>query len=72
MTVKQRGLEAPHRRADPGPRILEKIAVNAYAATTWVVAHVPARLSRWVIGTGAQAGYLLWPRVGLLPRQFAK
>ena len=61
MTVKQRGLEAPHRRADPGPRILEKIAVNAYAATTWVVAHVPARLSRWVIGTGSQGGYLLWP-----------
>jgi KDO2-lipid IV(A) lauroyltransferase len=61
VTVKQRGLEAPHRRADPGPRILEKIAVNAYAATTWVVAHVPARLSRWVIGTGSQGGYLLWP-----------
>ena len=42
-------------------RSVEKIAVNAYAATTWVVAHVPSRLSRWVIGTGSQAGYLLWP-----------
>jgi KDO2-lipid IV(A) lauroyltransferase len=61
VTAKQRGLEAPHRRAERGPRILEKIAVNAYAATTWVVAHVPSRLSRWVIGTGSQAGYLLWP-----------
>jgi phosphatidylinositol dimannoside acyltransferase len=28
---------------------------------TWVVAHVPGRLSRWVIGTGSQAGYLFWP-----------
>jgi phosphatidylinositol dimannoside acyltransferase len=61
----QRNLEAPHRRAERrverGPRVLEKIAVRAYAATTWVVAHVPERLSRWVIGTGSQAGYLFLP-----------
>ncbi len=59
MTNK-RGLEAPHRRVERGPRVLEKVAVNAYVATTWVVAHVPARLSRWVIGTASQAGYLFW------------
>jgi lauroyl/myristoyl acyltransferase len=58
----QRSLEAPHRRSERGPRILEKLAVAGYAATTWVVAHVPGGLSRWVIGTGSQAGYLLWPR----------
>jgi KDO2-lipid IV(A) lauroyltransferase len=57
----QRGLEAPHRRKDPGPRILEKLAVAAYAVATWVVAHVPGPLARWVIGTAFQAGYLLWP-----------
>jgi KDO2-lipid IV(A) lauroyltransferase len=57
----QRSLEAPHRRVDRGPRIFEKFAVRAYVATSWVVAHVPARLSRWVIGTGSQAGYLFWP-----------
>jgi KDO2-lipid IV(A) lauroyltransferase len=28
---------------------------------TWVVAHVPGPLSRWVIGTGSQAGYVFWP-----------
>ena len=34
-----------HRRASSaGPAILEKLAVRAYAATTWVVAHVPAAL----------------------------
>lgn len=60
-TTTGRGLEAPHRRAAPGPRILEKVAVRAYAAATWVVAHVPGPLSRWVIGTGSQAGYLAWP-----------
>jgi phosphatidylinositol dimannoside acyltransferase len=56
-----KGLEAPHRRKAQGPRILEKLAVAAYATATWVVAHVPASLARWVIGTGSQAGYLLWP-----------
>jgi phosphatidylinositol dimannoside acyltransferase len=76
-----RGLEAPHRRAERasrGPqddgslglrlglrratgRFVEKAAVRAYAATTWLVAHVPGPLSRWVIGTGSQAGYLFWP-----------
>jgi lauroyl/myristoyl acyltransferase len=65
VTAAKRGLEAPHRRTERsverGPRILEKIAVKAYAATTWVVAHVPERLSRWVLGTGSQAGYLFLP-----------
>jgi KDO2-lipid IV(A) lauroyltransferase len=56
-----KGLEAPHRPREKGPRIVEKTAVTAYAAAVWVVAHVPARLARWVIGTGSQAGYLLWP-----------
>ncbi len=65
MTAAKRDLEAPHRRversAKHGPRILERIAVGAYAAATWVVAHVPARMSRWVIGTVSQAGYVFWP-----------
>ncbi len=60
MTVDKR-LEAPHRRREQGPRILEKTAVTAYAAAVWVVAHVPAGLARWVIATASQAGYLLWP-----------
>jgi phosphatidylinositol dimannoside acyltransferase len=43
-------------------RPLEKAAVSAYAAATWIVAHVPPGLARWVIGTGSQAGYLAWPQ----------
>ena len=35
--------------------------MRAYGAATWLVAHVPGRLARWVIGTIVQAGYLLWP-----------
>lgn len=61
MTTAGRGLEAPHRRLGRGPRILEKLAVAAYAATSWIVARVPAALSRWVIGTASQAGYVFWP-----------
>ena len=83
MTAEKRGLEAPHRRVERGPRkpqadaskglrsrlglraapgrLVEKIAVRAYIAATWIVAHVPGPLSRWVIGTGSQAGYLFWP-----------
>jgi KDO2-lipid IV(A) lauroyltransferase len=56
-----KGLEAPHRRREQGPRVVEKTAVTAYAAAVWLVAHVPVRLARWVIATGSQAGYLLWP-----------
>jgi KDO2-lipid IV(A) lauroyltransferase len=60
MTAGKR-LEAPHRRGAQGPRILEKVAVKAYAAAVWLVAHIPPGFARWVIGTGSQAGYLLWP-----------
>jgi KDO2-lipid IV(A) lauroyltransferase len=42
-------------------RPLELLAVRAYGVAVWVVAHVPAGLARWVIGTASQAGYLLWP-----------
>jgi phosphatidylinositol dimannoside acyltransferase len=55
------GLEAPHRRKEQGPRIVEKLAVAAYGAAVWLVAHVPQRLARWVIGTASQAGYRIWP-----------
>jgi lauroyl/myristoyl acyltransferase len=83
VTAEKRGLDAPHRRVERGPRnpgadggtglrrglglrqapgrLVEKIAVRAYIAATWIVAHVPGPLSRWVIGTGSQAGYLFWP-----------
>ena len=42
-------------------RPTERVAVVAYAAAVWVVAHVPQGLARWVIGTASQAGYVLWP-----------
>lgn len=61
MSSGDRRLEAPHRRAGPTSRPLERTAVAAWAAAAWVVARVPAGLARWVIATAAQAGYVLWP-----------
>jgi lauroyl/myristoyl acyltransferase len=41
-------------------RPVEKLAVFAYAAAVWLVAHIPQPLARWVIGTASQAGYVFW------------
>lgn len=62
MTDRDRRLEAPHRRLQPGSRPLEVLAVRAYRATSWLIGRVlPAGLARAVIGRGAQLSYLLWP-----------
>jgi lauroyl/myristoyl acyltransferase len=54
-------LEAPHRRGGTSPRVVERLAVLAYKATTRVAAVVPERLAREVVGTAAQGSYLAWP-----------
>ncbi len=59
---KPNGLEAPHRRAAAGPRIVEKTAVRAYRGTSWVLAHVPGRPAWTLLGLATQAGYLAMPR----------
>ncbi|HEY4189493.1 MAG TPA: hypothetical protein VGM28_03650 [Candidatus Limnocylindrales bacterium] len=57
-----RKLEAPHRRLQTtSPRIVERTAIVAYKGTSAVLAHVPPRLSRAVIGTAVQGSYLAWP-----------
>lgn len=61
MTQPERRLEAPHRRLVSSPRLIEKAAVVGYRTTAVVLAHVPPRLSRPVIGGFSQLGYLLWP-----------
>jgi KDO2-lipid IV(A) lauroyltransferase len=61
VTQRGRRLEAPHRRLEPPSRLLERSAVLAYRAAAVVLAHMPPRLSRAVIGTAVQASYLAWP-----------
>jgi KDO2-lipid IV(A) lauroyltransferase len=62
VTQRDRRLEAPHRRLESTPpRIVEKAAVVGYKSASAVLARVPPRVSRAVIGTAAQGSYLLWP-----------
>ena len=61
MTQPERRLEAPHRRLESSPRLVEKAAVLGYKSTAAVLAHLPPRLSRAVIGRFSQLGYLVLP-----------
>ncbi|HEY6057145.1 MAG TPA: lysophospholipid acyltransferase family protein [Candidatus Limnocylindrales bacterium] len=55
-------LEAPHRRAQAGPRIIERVSIRAYRGASWLLAHVPARLAWTVIGVFVQASYVFWSK----------
>ena len=61
MTTRERELEAPHRRLEPGPRIVEKAAVVGYKAAERLLGILPAGPSQFVAGRVAQVSYLLWP-----------
>jgi lauroyl/myristoyl acyltransferase len=61
VTARERRLDAPHRRVQPGPRLLEKAVVRGYRATAWLVGHVPQGVAGSIIGAGGQLSYLAWP-----------
>ncbi|HEY7523278.1 MAG TPA: hypothetical protein VH720_06440 [Candidatus Limnocylindrales bacterium] len=61
MTGRDRRLEAPHRRLEQGPRVLEKAAVVAYRATAGLIGRLPSGPSAAVIGRASQLSYLAWP-----------
>ena len=61
MTSRERELEAPHRRPEPGPRILEKSAVAGYRAASRLLGMLPPGPPRAVMSRLAQASYILWP-----------
>ncbi len=54
-------LEAPHRRPNEGPRVIERTSVLLYRAGSWLLARLPARPAWIVIGWFTRASYLLWP-----------
>ncbi|HEX5240404.1 MAG TPA: hypothetical protein VFW20_05350 [Candidatus Limnocylindrales bacterium] len=56
-----RKLEAPHRRLQPGSRVLERTAVLGYKAVAWLGGHLPPGIPRFAIARGAELSYLLWP-----------
>ena len=61
MTDRERRLEAPHRRLQPGSLLFERAVVAGYQAFAWLISHLPPALPRVVLGGGAQLSYLLWP-----------
>jgi len=61
VTQRHPRLEAPHRRLESSPRLLERSAVVGYRAGETLLAHLPPRLSRAAIATASQLGYLAWP-----------
>ena len=61
MTTRERELEAPHRRVEPGPRIVEKAAVVGYKTAERLLGILPAGPSQFVASRITQASYLLWP-----------
>jgi lauroyl/myristoyl acyltransferase len=54
-------LEAPHRRASEGPRVVERTSVLLFRGGSWLLARLPARPAWTVIGWFTRASYILWP-----------
>lgn len=54
-------LEAPHRRASEGPRVVERTSVLLFRGGSWLLARLPARPAWTVIGWFTRASYMLWP-----------
>ncbi|HLE79229.1 MAG TPA: hypothetical protein VI687_02440 [Candidatus Limnocylindrales bacterium] len=61
MTDRERRLEAPHRRLEPGSAVFERLVVAGYKAFAWVISHLPPAIPKVVLARGAQLSYLLWP-----------
>jgi len=59
--TRERQLEAPHRRGGSSPRVVERLAVGAYRATSAVLTKLPQGPTSTVVGLGAQFSYLAWP-----------
>jgi KDO2-lipid IV(A) lauroyltransferase len=62
VTTRERELQAPHRRLDPGPRILEKAAVAAYRGVAAGLGRIPPGPPRAVMARVSQLSYLLWAK----------
>jgi lauroyl/myristoyl acyltransferase len=61
VPARARRLEAPHRRAAGGSRVLEKATVRGYRAAAWLLSRLPPAPAWTAIGWFTRASYLLWP-----------
>lgn len=60
MTQK-RALEAPHRRPEGPPRLIERAGVVGFRVGAYVIGHLPERLARALMEATFAASYRLWP-----------
>jgi KDO2-lipid IV(A) lauroyltransferase len=61
VTVRERNLEAPHRRIAGPSRLVERTAVLGYRAAAAAMSVIPPSITRPVVASLVQAGYLFWP-----------
>ena len=57
--IAARGAASARRRS--APRVIERLAVVGYRATSWLLARVPPKSAAAVIGRLSQLSYLAWP-----------
>lgn len=58
---RERRLEAPHRRGGSSPRVVERLAVVVYKATSRLLDILPAGPTGEIVGRFSQLSYLAWP-----------
>jgi len=61
VTARDRRLEAPHRRGGARPRVVERVGVAAYRATSEALRILPVGLARGAMGTLTRGSYLVTP-----------
>jgi KDO2-lipid IV(A) lauroyltransferase len=61
VTARERRFEAPHKRLGSGPRLREKLVVQAYRTAAAALGRAPARPAALLVGLAAQLSYLAWP-----------
>jgi KDO2-lipid IV(A) lauroyltransferase len=57
----ERPLDAPHRPGGARPRVVERVAVAAYRATSRLLAMLPPGATSEIVGRLAQLSYVVWP-----------
>jgi KDO2-lipid IV(A) lauroyltransferase len=58
---RDKGLGAPVRRTNRGPRPIEKAAIYAYRAGAWLMGRLPVPVARGIVSLLLQASFVLWP-----------
>ena len=61
MSRTRRATEAPHRRPEGPPRIVERAGVVGFRIAAWLIGNLPERVARPLVEAAFLASYRLWP-----------